>query len=87
MRLNAVRAIALVSIVLVFLFGFGLVGCLAEEPSSAVCPEQEPVCRCVPVTVIVGCGECTRCDERDIPLCPPARVPQSPSIVKSLVID
>ena len=88
MRMNAVRAIALVSLVLVFLFGFGLVGCMAEEPvATAVCPEQEPVCRCVPVTVIVGCGECTRCDERDIPLCPPARVPQTPSIVKSLVID
>ena len=87
MRMNTVRAIALASIVLVFLFGFGLVGCLAEEPSSAVCPQKEPVFRCVPVTVIVGCGECTRCDERDIPLCPPVRMPHAPSIAKDLVID
>ncbi len=87
MRFSAVRAIALVSIVLVFLFGFGLVGCMAEEPTAAVCSGQEPVCRCVPITVIVGCGECTRCDERDIQLCPPARVPQTLSIMKTLVID
>jgi len=88
MRMNAVRAIALVSIVLVFLFGFGLVGCVAEEPAApAVGPECPPVCRCEPITVIVGCGECTRCDEREIALCPPVRMPQEPSIDKDLVID
>ena len=89
MRMNAVRAIALVSIVLVFLFGFGLVGCLAEESAATVVgPEHtSPACRCEPVTVIVGCGECTRCDEREIPLCPPAIMPQTPSITKILVID
>ena len=87
MRMNAVRAIALASIVLVFLFGFGLMGCVAEEPAAAVCPEQEPVCRCVPITVIVGCGECTRCDEREIPLCPPAAANRPVAISKFPVID
>jgi hypothetical protein len=86
MRMNAVRTLALVSVVLVFLFGFGLVGCAAEGPAP-VCPQPEPVCRCEPITVIVGCGECTRCDEREIQLCPPVRMPQTPSIVKNLVID
>jgi hypothetical protein len=91
MRFNAVRTIALVSIVLVFLFGFGLVGCVAEEPTAPTVGEEcvgpGVVCRCEPVTVIVGCGECTRCDEREIQLCPPARIPQTPSILKILVID
>ncbi|HBK59473.1 MAG TPA: hypothetical protein DDZ84_01595 [Firmicutes bacterium] len=89
MRFNAVRAIALVSIVLVFLFGFGFVGCMAEEAAvpapGEACVQQ--ACRCEPITAIVGCGECTKCDERNIQLCPPARVPQTPTIVKTLVVD
>ena len=87
MRLSAVRAIALVSVVLVFLLGFGHMGCLAEEPAAAVCPDKQPVCRCVPITVIVGCGECTRCDEREIPLCPPAAANRPVAISKFPVID
>ncbi len=91
MRLNAVRAIALVSIVLVFLFGFGFVGCMAEEAAAPVlgeaCIPPRPQCECVPIRVIVGCGECSPCDERSITLCPPARVPQVPTIVKTWAID
>ena len=87
MRLSAVRAIALVSVVLVFLLGFGHMGCLAEEPAAAVCPDKQPACRCVPITVIVGCGECTRCDEREIPLCPPAAANRPVAISKFPVID
>lgn len=91
MRKYAFRALLLVSLGLVLVFGFGPFSCIASEPADAV-PEAgttcaPPVCRCEPVFAIVGCGECNPCDTREIQLCPPARVPQTPTIAKTTVID
>lgn len=90
MRKYAFRALLMVSLGLVLVFGFGPFCCIASEPAAAV-PETGtacvPVCRCEPVYAIVACGECNPCDTRDIPLCPPARTPQTPTIVKTPVID
>jgi hypothetical protein len=81
MRKHLFSAMAVLGILMVFLLGLGTVNCLASE--TAVIAQQE--CTCEPITAIVGCGECTRCDERTIPLCPPART--LGTITKERVID
>ena len=81
MRKHLFSAMAVLGILMVFLLGLGTVNCLASE--TAVIAQQE--CTCEPITAIVGCGECTRCDERTIQLCPPLDVLDD--IIKDPVID
>ncbi|MDD4792955.1 MAG: hypothetical protein PHP20_07810, partial [Firmicutes bacterium] len=81
MRKHLFSAMAVLGILMVFLLGLGTVNCLASEP--AVIAQQE--CTCEPITAIVGCGECTRCDERTISLCPPLEILDD--IIKDPVID
>ena len=78
MRKHALRKMLLIAIGLVLALGFSAFSSVSAEVDE---------CRCEPVYVIVGCGECNPCDTRDIPICPPARTPQTPTIVKTPVID
>lgn len=79
MRKHAFRRTLLIALGLVLALGFGAFNSIASA--------QVDQCRCDPVYAIVGCGECNPCDTREIPICPPARTPQTPSIVKTPVID
>lgn len=90
---HAFRAIAVLAILMIFVFGLGAISCAASESDipategeiGAECCPVPPVCTCEPIYAIVGCGECTKCDERTIQLCPPART--LGTITKVRVID
>jgi len=78
---HAFRAMAVLAILMIFVFGLGAISCapvnltflqLKAKLVLSVGPVP-PVCTCEPIYAIVGCGECTKCDERTIQLCPPAR--------------
>ena len=66
---NVMRTLLTLCLGVVLTLGVGAAGCLASSGHGGYpCPE----CICEPVYMIVACGTCEVCDEREIPLCPPA---------------